>query len=80
MTPAELPTGRHQDLSRAKVLLRQDVSQAGIVLLLETVASVELLGEDGGAALRRRYPSPLLQARRAQVRSDSPERRLVGLT
>jgi hypothetical protein len=42
-----------------------DVSQADIVLLLETVASVELPGDDGGAALRRRYLSLLLQALRA---------------
>ena len=80
MTPAELLTRRHQDLSCAKAFLRQDVSQAGIVLLLQTVASVELPGEDGGAALRRRYPSPLLQALRPQVRSGGPERRLVRLT
>ena len=46
-------------------VLRDDVSQADIVLLLETVASVELPGDDGGAALRRRYLSLLLQALRA---------------
>lgn len=42
--------------------LRADVSEADIVLLLETVMLVDLPGSDDGAALRRRYLALLLQA------------------
>ena len=41
--------------------LRGDVSEADIVLLLETIMLVDLPGSDGGA-LRRRYLALLLQA------------------
>jgi AcrR family transcriptional regulator len=42
--------------------LRDDVSSADIVLLLETVMLVDLPGPDRGAALRHRYLALLLQA------------------
>jgi AcrR family transcriptional regulator len=52
--------------------LREDVSAADIVLLLETVMLVELPGPDGGAALRRRYLALLLQALHNPVEARLP--------
>ena len=52
--------------------LRDDVSEADIVLLLETVSLVELPGGDGGAALRRRYLTLMLQALRAPAAGPLP--------
>jgi AcrR family transcriptional regulator len=52
--------------------LRDDVSAADIVLLLETVMLVELPGPDDGAALRRRYLSLLLQALHNPVEAPLP--------
>jgi AcrR family transcriptional regulator len=52
--------------------LRDDVSEADIVLLLETVSLVELPGADGGAALRRRYLTLMLQALRAPAAGPLP--------
>ena len=52
--------------------LRDDVSAADIVLLLETVMLVELPGPDGGAALRRRYLTLLLQALHNPVEARLP--------
>ncbi|WP_091786129.1 TetR/AcrR family transcriptional regulator [Pedococcus dokdonensis] len=52
--------------------LRDDVTEADIVLLLETVSLVELPGADGGASLRRRYLALLLQALRAPAAGPLP--------
>jgi AcrR family transcriptional regulator len=52
--------------------LRDDVSAADIVLLLETVMLVELPGPDGGAALRRRYLALLLQGLHNPVEARLP--------
>jgi AcrR family transcriptional regulator len=52
--------------------LRDDVSEADIVLLLETIMLVELPGPDGGAALRHRYLTLLLQALRAPAQAPLP--------
>jgi len=52
--------------------LRGDVSEADIVLLLETVMLVDLPGSDGGAALRRRYLALLLQALHATAADKLP--------
>jgi AcrR family transcriptional regulator len=52
--------------------LRDDVSAADIVLLLETVMLVELPGSDDGAALRRRYLALLLQALHNPVEARLP--------
>jgi AcrR family transcriptional regulator len=52
--------------------LRDDVSEADIVLLLETIMLVELPGPDGGAALRHRYLTLLLQALRAPAPAPLP--------
>ena len=52
--------------------LRDDVSAADIVLLLETVMLVELPGPDDGAALRRRYLALLLQALHNPVEARLP--------
>src|SRR5690348_12260772 len=52
--------------------LRDDVSAADIVLLLETVMLVELPGADGGAALRHRYLALLLQALHNPVEAKLP--------
>jgi AcrR family transcriptional regulator len=52
--------------------LRADVSEADITLLLEVIALIELPGADGGAALRRRYLSLILQALRAPAVAKLP--------
>ena len=52
--------------------LREDITEADIVLLLEMVTLVELPASDGGAALRRRYLALLLEALRAPVRARLP--------
>jgi AcrR family transcriptional regulator len=52
--------------------LRDDVSEADIVLLLETIMLVEVPGPDRGAALRHRYLALLLQALRAPVKAPLP--------
>jgi AcrR family transcriptional regulator len=52
--------------------LRDDVTAADIVLLLETVMVVELPGADDGAALRRRYLALLLQALHNPVEARLP--------
>jgi AcrR family transcriptional regulator len=52
--------------------LRDDVSGADIVLLLETIMLVELPGPDGGAALRRRYLALLLQGLHTPVEAKLP--------
>jgi AcrR family transcriptional regulator len=52
--------------------LRDDVSAADIVLLLETVMLVELPGPNHGAALRRRYVALLLQALHNPVEAKLP--------
>jgi AcrR family transcriptional regulator len=57
---------------RAAGELRDDVSEADITLLLETIAFIELPGADGGAALRRRYLALLLQALHAPAEARLP--------
>ena len=52
--------------------LRGDVSEADVVLLLETIMLVELPGSDGGAALRHRYLELLLQALHTPVDAELP--------
>jgi AcrR family transcriptional regulator len=52
--------------------LRGDVSEADIVLLLETIMHVDLPGTDDGAALRRRYLALLLQALHAPADDKLP--------
>lgn len=52
--------------------LRDDVTEADIVLLLETIMLVELPGPDGGAALRHRYLELLLQALHTPVEAQLP--------
>lgn len=52
--------------------LRDDVSAADIVLLLETIMLVELPGPDRGAALRHRYLTLLLQALHNPVEAKLP--------
>jgi AcrR family transcriptional regulator len=52
--------------------LRADVSEADIVLLLETIMLVELPGSDGGAALRHRYLALLLEALHARAETQLP--------
>ncbi|MEU1687177.1 helix-turn-helix domain-containing protein [Micromonospora sp. NPDC005707] len=52
--------------------LRDDVSGADIVLLLETVMLVDLPGADRGAALRHRYLTLLLQALHNPVEAPLP--------
>jgi AcrR family transcriptional regulator len=52
--------------------LRDDVSEADIVLLLETIMLVELPGPDGGADLRHRYLALLLQALHAPANAPLP--------
>jgi len=52
--------------------LRDDVSAADIVLLIETIMLVELPGPDGGAALRRRYLALLLQGLHNPVEARLP--------
>ncbi|MFY1693052.1 TetR/AcrR family transcriptional regulator [Plantactinospora sp. WMMB782] len=54
--------------------LRDDISEADVTLLLEMVASIELPGADGGAALRRRYLALLLQALHAPAEAALPGR------
>ncbi|WP_255474589.1 TetR/AcrR family transcriptional regulator [Micromonospora sp. AMSO31t] len=52
--------------------LRDDVSGADIVLLLETVMLVDLPGADRGVALRHRYLALLLQALHNPVEAPLP--------
>ena len=52
--------------------LRDDVSEADIVLLLEAITLVQLPGADDGAALRHRYLALLLQALRTPVEAKLP--------
>jgi AcrR family transcriptional regulator len=54
----------HQQAQRDGAL-REDVSPADVVLLLETLSAVTVPAADGGQALRRRYLALLLQALRA---------------
>ena len=52
--------------------LRDDITEADIVLLLETFMLVEVPGPDRGATLRHRYLALLLQALRAPVKAPLP--------
>ena len=52
--------------------LRDDVSEADIVLLLEAIMLVQLPGADEGAALRHRYLALLLQALHTPVEAKLP--------
>jgi AcrR family transcriptional regulator len=52
--------------------LRDDVSEADIVLLLEAITLVQLPGADGGGALRHRYLALLLQALHTPVEAKLP--------
>jgi AcrR family transcriptional regulator len=52
--------------------LRDDISEADIVLLLETIMLVDLPGSGDGAALRRRYLALLLQALHAPAAAKLP--------
>ena len=52
--------------------LRDDVSEADITLLLETIMLVELPGPDRGADLRHRYLALLLQALHAPAQAPLP--------
>jgi len=52
--------------------LRDDVSEADIVLLLEAIMLVQLPGADEGAALRHRYLDLLLQALHAPAEAKLP--------
>jgi AcrR family transcriptional regulator len=52
--------------------LRDDVSEADIVLLLEAIMLVQLPGADEGAALRHRYLALLLQALHAPAEAKLP--------
>ena len=58
--------------ARRSGALREDITEADIVLLLEMVTLVELPASDGGAALRRRYLALLLEALRAPGRARLP--------
>jgi AcrR family transcriptional regulator len=58
---ATLADQLHRWAIRQKVL-RPDVTAADIVLILEMIMLVDAPGSDGGAALRRRYLSLVLQA------------------
>jgi AcrR family transcriptional regulator len=53
------------DRAQLDQALRTDVSSGDIVLLLETLSSMTLPGDDGGRALRHRYLALLLEALRA---------------
>jgi AcrR family transcriptional regulator len=52
--------------------LRDDVSEADIVLLLEAIMLVQLPGSDEGAPLRHRYLALLLQALHTPVEAKLP--------
>jgi AcrR family transcriptional regulator len=52
--------------------LRDDVSEADIILLLEAIMLVQLPGPDEGAALRHRYLALLLQALHTPVEAELP--------
>jgi AcrR family transcriptional regulator len=52
--------------------LRDDISEADIVLLLEAIMLVELPGADEGTALRHRYLALLLQALHTPVEAKLP--------
>lgn len=52
--------------------LRDDVTEADITLLLETIMLVELPGPDRGAGLRHRYLALLLQALHAPAQAPLP--------
>jgi AcrR family transcriptional regulator len=53
-------------------VLRDDVTPADIVLLLEMLSSITLPGPDGGRALRHRYLALLLQALHAPAAGPLP--------
>jgi AcrR family transcriptional regulator len=52
--------------------LREDVTEADVVLLLEMLTLVELPAPNGGTALRRRYLALLLEALRWRGRAKLP--------
>ena len=52
--------------------LREDVTAADVVLLLECLMLVEVPGLDGGSALRRRYLALLLQSLHAPAAGELP--------
>jgi AcrR family transcriptional regulator len=58
--------------ARASGDLRDDVSEADIVLLLEAIMLVQLPGADEGAALRHRYLALILQALHTPVEAKLP--------
>src|SRR6202012_735300 len=61
----------HEQAQRHGVL-RADVTTGDVVLLLETLSAVTVSSADGGAALRRRYLSLLLQALHAPAAGPLP--------
>jgi AcrR family transcriptional regulator len=63
---SRLASELHQRTQRAGAL-REDVTPADVVLLLEMISFVELPGPDRGRALRHRYLDVVLQALRAPV-------------
>jgi hypothetical protein len=54
--------------------MRDDVSEADIVLLMEALTLVKLPGRDDGADLRHRYLALLLQALHSPVKARLPGR------
>jgi AcrR family transcriptional regulator len=68
---SELATALHRRTQRAGAL-RQDVSPAGVVLILEMVSFVDLPGPDRGRELRHRYLSLALQALHAPGEQSLP--------
>jgi AcrR family transcriptional regulator len=69
---AQRLAGQLWDRTRQAGALRDDVSGADIVLLLEMIMLVRLPGPDDGAALRRRYLALLLQALHAPAAEPLP--------
>lgn len=61
----------HERTQRAGAL-RDDVTAADVVLLLETISLLDVPGPDGGVALRRRYLALTMQALRAPARAPLP--------
>ena len=61
----------HRRVRRQQVL-RPDVTSADITLVLEMTMTVDIPGNDGGAALRRRYLALVLQSLRAPGRGPLP--------